>query len=65
VKGLRARGGVGVDISWKDGKIVEAVLHPKVSGEFVVRAPTGQEIGGKQTARIKCVAGQDYRICFF
>jgi alpha-L-fucosidase 2 len=64
VTGLRARGGVGVDISWKDGKIVEAVLHPKVSREFVVRAPKGQLIGASQTARITLVAGQNRTIRF-
>jgi alpha-L-fucosidase 2 len=64
VKGLRARGGVGVDIDWKAGKAVEAVLHPTVSGEFVVRAPKGQGIGASQTARVKLVAGHDYQMHF-
>jgi alpha-L-fucosidase 2 len=63
-KGLRARGGVGVDISWKDGKAVEAVLHPAVSGEVVVRAPKGQKIGTGEVAQLKLIAGKDYSLRF-
>src|SRR5205085_9329317 len=47
VKGLRARGGVGVDLTWKDGSVVEAVFHPAVSGEFLVR------VGKESSQRVK------------
>ena len=38
VKGLVARGAVEVDMSWKDGNLMEAILHPRHSGEIEVRA---------------------------
>ncbi len=38
VKGLVARGAVEVDMRWEDGKLMEAVLHPRHSGEIEVRA---------------------------
>lgn len=42
VKGLRARGGVTVDISWKDGRAAEATLHG--AGAHRLRPPEGQRI---------------------
>lgn len=42
VKGLRARGGVEVEIRWKDGTLKEATLKGTTgSGEYRVRLPQG------------------------
>ncbi len=37
VTGLRARGGVIVDLSWQDGRLVHAVLHSPTGGRGTVR----------------------------
>ncbi len=44
-RGLRARGDVEVDASWKAGRVVSAALRPGVAGEFKLRPPHGQRIG--------------------
>ena len=46
VTGLRARGNVGVDITWRAGKATRVVLHPGVDGAFRIRPPRGQRIDG-------------------
>ena len=38
VRGLRARGGVDVDLIWTNGRVVRAVLKPSVDGEHRIRA---------------------------
>ena len=42
--GLRARGGVEVDLEWKGGKAVRGVLRPAAGGEYKLRPPRGQRI---------------------
>ena len=49
VKGLRARGGLEVDITWQDGLATSAVLKPHLDGRHRIRPPTGHQI-----AEIRC-----------
>ncbi|MFG3022464.1 glycoside hydrolase N-terminal domain-containing protein [Streptomyces sp. NPDC048254] len=41
VRGLRARGGVGVDLDWQDGALTDARLTLTDPGPYTVTAPTG------------------------
>jgi alpha-L-fucosidase 2 len=53
VSGLRARGGLEVAISWRDGKLVKATLAAKESKPLKVRY-AGKEV------EIRAQAGQTY-----
>ena len=78
IRGLRARGAVGVDLSWAAGKATFVVLRPDVTGEHTLRPPRSQRIAriaenGRRLAlsdsadglvRIKMAAGREYRITF-
>jgi len=46
VKGLRARGGLEIDLTWRDGKAATATLKPRVDASFRLRPPQGQRISG-------------------
>jgi alpha-L-fucosidase 2 len=48
-RGLKARGDVEVDASWRAGKAVSAALRPASAGEFMLRPPCGQRIVKVQT----------------
>jgi alpha-L-fucosidase 2 len=77
-KGLRARGGVEVEIAWRGGKPVNATLTASVDGSHKVRPPEGSRIaevrsaGGRVAARpapdgviqLPVKAGQSYRVTF-
>jgi alpha-L-fucosidase 2 len=78
IKGLRARGAVGVDLSWAAGKATLVVLKPDVTGQHNLRMPRGQRIAqvtedGKRLAhsvsadglvRLKLAGGREYHITF-
>ncbi len=53
VRGLRARGGYSVDISWRDGKLVNAVVRATQSGKVTVRC-------GEQTWALDLKAGDEW-----
>ncbi len=62
VRGMRARGGLEVDIQWQDGRATKAVLRATADGRHVLRAPEGQQIDGPKTVELK--AGQTYDVKF-
>jgi alpha-L-fucosidase 2 len=78
VRGLRARGGVTVDLKWAAKKPLYAVLHASLSGEHLLRPPQGSRIGAVRAGnrvvvtaaeadgarRVRLGAGQTYRITF-
>jgi alpha-L-fucosidase 2 len=43
-KGFRARGGIEVDVEWKDGEIQKVDLRPTKDGIYNIRMPKGQRI---------------------
>ena len=78
IKGLRARGALGVDISWSAGKATLVVLRPNAGGEHRIRPPRGQQIaaiteqgksmqiisGANGVINVKLTAGKEYRVTF-
>ena len=62
VKGLRARGGVTVDLTWANGKATGAVLTAATAGVHPLRAPQGQRIAGD--AKVRLEPGRPYRVSF-
>ena len=78
IRGLRARGAIGVDLHWQAGKATLVVLRSDVSNEYRLRPPRVQQIAtisenGRKllfpvaadgTVRLKMAAGKEYRVTF-
>jgi alpha-L-fucosidase 2 len=78
IKGLRARGAIEVDLSWREGKAISVMLRPQLQGEHKLRAPKGQRIttvamNNKKvrytnesdgTVILKVIGGREYLINF-
>ena len=78
IGGLRARGNIEVDITWRAGKAVETKLRTQLPGEIRVRVPRGQQVAAITTnrrpaafqtaddglTRWTAAAGKEYRIRF-
>ncbi|MCE9590146.1 MAG: glycoside hydrolase family 95 protein [Planctomycetes bacterium] len=44
VRGLRVRGGIEVDVTWRDGKATTATLRASLVGRHMVQPPVGQRV---------------------
>jgi alpha-L-fucosidase 2 len=78
VKGLRARGGITVDLDWDGGRARNAVLRAGVNGTHVLRMQPGQTVRSVQegkanasldrqadgSVKLAVKRGQTYRIAF-
>jgi len=53
IHGLKARGGIEVDLDWRDGKPVSAILRTGVSGPTRLRPPQGSAIASIQSGKTK------------
>jgi len=73
VRGVRARGGLEVDIVWTAGEKVTATVHALISREHTFRPPAGyrfRSVAGKSsgeddTITLKVVQGRSYRLQAF
>jgi alpha-L-fucosidase 2 len=71
ITGLRARGGLTVDLTWTNGRVQELVLHPFLTGSVIVRGmPSGRvepaaeamSLGESGELRLDLRGGTAYRI---
>jgi alpha-L-fucosidase 2 len=60
--GMRARGGVEIDLHWEEGRATKAVLRATADGTHTIRPPKGQQVDGPNPIELK--AGQCREIRF-
>ena len=60
IHGLRACGGLEVDLEWQDGRLTEAVLRADAAGTHELVAPPGYKIAGPATVELR--PGEVYRV---
>ncbi len=60
VRGIRARGGLEVDMAWEDGRLTTVTLRATADGRHTLRLPAGQTTQGPATIELK--AGDTYRV---
>ncbi|MGW6283104.1 glycoside hydrolase family 95 protein [Kribbella sp. NPDC055071] len=51
IQGLRARGGLTVDLTWRSGRLTQAILRPNRTASYTIRY-------GDETANVDLVAGE-------
>ncbi|WP_347244729.1 glycoside hydrolase family 95 protein [Thermogutta sp.] len=52
VKGIRTRGGVELDLTWRDGRLTQVTLRPSQSGTFTLTLPAQQQQNGPLTLQL-------------
>jgi alpha-L-fucosidase 2 len=52
-RGLRARGGLEVEVAWRDGKPLSATVTAAIDGTHRIRAPRGSRIAGVRSGRTR------------
>ncbi|KAH8895873.1 hypothetical protein GQ53DRAFT_854072 [Thozetella sp. PMI_491] len=62
IRGLRARGGVTIDLSWRNGKLVEAVVSSTISQTRVLRIAPERLEGGTGQVSINLAPGTPIKV---